>query len=1825
MIVGVVTAFPGTPLGTIRESSSSWGSPRSTENPASLPTCKGDGMLLVSDSCASDTPPKEGAPMHREQRGEGAVQLSFSHEAHKKEEQEACGSLHSPADSVSEVAESIAILSQAGLSGSVSPVSVISEVISEAGSAVQAVSPVNAFASDDAQSAAYLTSSEPSRASSFTAQAPSRVPSPASGAPGDANVPSVTYWASGHADAPGTAPAHVDVTHQQQHQQQQHQQQQQQDPSTVHLPQLLSELCKSELVASALHSAAMQPPAEATAAVPDPVLGASPARGAYDPERYKPYTPPAAADAALETQTQPPAAQPVSTQPHLLSERAGVPISEHQHDAHALPVSPQSQTQLVGHSPKQAALLRLRSLTVRHSQTVKATSTSQAPQLLAEATPKPATHPSNTIVNCLEAITRPPNTLSADQQDTHTATHDSTAKLEVLSAVGNPKASSQQNRSTAGGNSQALCEQQVNPTTAEGDGTICHHLPGLVSPRRSTSVAKLRSQSLAKQRMDPRFVSLRRLPLVPIPAAGTDGSQQLIHELPGCHASDLKEAEDVGTAVRPQNPDEQSDHGQGDKPCRQPIAESAAGSVTTQEAGDAGATFKQQCSTTHSVATARVADRADSQQPCPSHEAAAIDLADIHVVVNTDCLAPTSAVAAPEMPTSGVTAPGDTTTPWEPPAISQTTPSAETLSPVLSRQPGTDIAPESTHQLPTSSSRAGHSGSIRLSSKCDSSPLLAHHTRDLRSACFHHADDSSMQKKALRQSDSSNSAVAVSIRATGMAASLSLQVQELSAQDSPAENAAGVARDSTAEKAAEVTHAAAVRAGAPEDDATHDLQAGLFPATADGEGPVEPNVHTSNPSQPGRAAAANCSKEEEDSPGQQPTAAPVESTCFIHDAVQEDRAVPSSPKEDSPKAVSSSPGKRGLMGRLEGGLRSWLGRGSKQLASKDHAAAQAQPASPHGDFSASKHSSSQLPVALSASTAADSAGSKQVGGKDDRQPGATKQDAEAASDLGVSDGSSQAFGGNLRVSGANLGVSGANSAAPGTNSGVAGSNSKVPGANSGMPGANSGVPGTNPWVAGANVGMAGVDSGVPGAKSGFPGANSRHSEQSRAQHSSHAQNPSAGHSGQHVPRVKKYALARLKSINCNRQLTSLSTTRLHSLRNTQGLPSLSHASPQKQSIPKSITRGSPMQAYANPAFHPSFVSRIPKPAPRQPRQAKNAQPFSPAGEGQQPLQELPSTSQMQPAVLPHALPAGFETRRLSQEAQQAQHGAGQADRNLLTLRPAVSQIASVSTTQQQREQDDSTVQLFQRPGHEVVSVVWEESHDRLHESRQHADHAAASSAGHAVHAGPAGHAEMGSLQGVRDAEGQQAPDFADMCRRLGAVIEGARVRHRLRQPACKALCNEILQMQQAMIDPKSTQNVAESSDLHRQLMQQLRIRRIQLGELLASALPVPQALPITRPLPITPSGVTPQPPPPATLPAPHLPSFSSAQAGPSTDGPPRADANAPSLVPSAGASTSGLDHAQRQGQMPGECPSALCEAGPSGRSALKGVGIRRREEEGAAGEIPVEKAKQAVAAAARGMIGTDHSILQAVSAAAQKQLQEVQQQLSQGFIDSPRAVRLKGAPQQAPILARAASNSPRATTDSPRAGGLSTPSPFSSSRDAGGAQTAPESTTGAEGSCDRKPFLRRRSRHVPVSQRLNWSEVKPRTQCRLEPSYIPVTKTVHHRSSSDKAADQDAASPKSPTEKVHSRKAWGSNQPNPRRRPGPSPKPSLFQPADYQSPYAATPSSTSGKRQRGRTSDSVAGQPDSVSASSNVTPGPLDDILGQVTDLLSQVNDILGR
>ena len=93
---------------------------------------------------------------------------------------------------------------------------------------------------------------------------------------------------------------------------------------------------------------------------------------------------------------------------------------------------------------------------------------------------------------------------------------------------------------------------------------------------------------------------------------------------------------------------------------------------------------------------------------------------------------------------------------------------------------------------------------------------------------------------------------------------------------------------------------------------------------------------------------------------------------------------------------------------------------------------------------------------------------------------------------------------------------------------------------------------------------------------------------------------------------------------------------------------------------------------------------------------------------------------------------------------------------------------------------------------------------------------------------------------------------------------------------------------------------------------------------------------------------------------------------------------------------------------------------------------------------------------------------------------------------------------------------------------------------------------------------------------------------------------------------------------VWCRKAWGSNQPDPRTRTGPQTTQSPFQfTAAYQSPYAASPSASNNLQSRkGQNTDRDQNCSKTGTAAA---PGPLDDILGQVTDLLSQVNDILGR
>ncbi len=79
----------------------------------------------------------------------------------------------------------------------------------------------------------------------------------------------------------------------------------------------------------------------------------------------------------------------------------------------------------------------------------------------------------------------------------------------------------------------------------------------------------------------------------------------------------------------------------------------------------------------------------------------------------------------------------------------------------------------------------------------------------------------------------------------------------------------------------------------------------------------------------------------------------------------------------------------------------------------------------------------------------------------------------------------------------------------------------------------------------------------------------------------------------------------------------------------------------------------------------------------------------------------------------------------------------------------------------------------------------------------------------------------------------------------------------------------------------------------------------------------------------------------------------------------------------------------------------------------------------------------------------------------------------------------------------------RAASDSP-VDELTTPSPFSGSRDDQGAHTAPQGRAAEEGSSEKKPFLRRRPRHMPVSQRCCCSFTKSFTcncQCCMQFPY----------------------------------------------------------------------------------------------------------------------------
>ena len=868
-------------------------------------------------------------------------------------------------------------------------------------------------ASDDAHSAAHLTSSEPSRASSFTSPAPTQVPSTSAGIPVSATasdaVPNDASLVLGKANAPTAVAQQFAVASYQQ---------QLQPSATQLLPSVSSQQAQSEASNSLLHgpilqwpggaaahSLAMQLPEEAPAHSPapqlpeeaglaDPVHGDSPARNEYDPERYRPkaFSTEAAHSIATQhehqndAQAQPFDAQPLSTQlsadthapsnePPLASveghqgqtfesqNQTQLTQSQSQTETDA---QTRSQTQLVGQSPKQAALHRLRSLTVKQSQTIKAFSTSEAPLLPLQATPKLTTHPSISATHPSNLAPHPsamapasavmaqleppaalgkaklgPNSVIEGQVQALSQQHDGLLQGKHRAAGAfQPVAEGQTGHDAEAQRAEAafghLIERQMSrevegkvsskPTIGEGTKATQQQL---LSPRRSTSVAKLRSQSLAKHLQDPRYVSMRRLPLVPITGPGTDASQQSIPGSAGRHVTP-EGTEDATGDFRRSSLAAKSLTEQLDKPPRQAVAESGGchltppvtPHVTLPEAEQARRASKS-CSPTAGAELA--ADRADTGQPCPTDkEAAAVDLADINVVLDTEC-----STRSPALESTVPKDPQADPSLGPPPPLHLVARSAESLGSQLCSHPATVEPPHQPHQ---SSSRAESTSPPSMRGSSDSSHGLDHHPHtqqhSLSSACFHHADHSSMVENTKGQSSSGDCAVALYIRSSGTGATVSLKVQELSAQDS------------LAESSADITHPVVSSASKEGADAAMAVsQTGLFPAAAEGQG--QAGARPASSSLMCQAVVADdCRREEEDSIVQQATVLTEgqDSSATSPEATvkREPRADSSSPGENEQRAVSSSPRRRGspgqgLLGRLEGGLRSWLGRGSKQM------------------------------------------------------------------------------------------------------------------------------------------------------------------------------------------------------------------------------------------------------------------------------------------------------------------------------------------------------------------------------------------------------------------------------------------------------------------------------------------------------------------------------------------------------------------------------------------------------------------------------------------------------------------------------------------------------------------------------------------------------------------------------------------------------------------------------------------------------------------------------------------------------------------------------
>lgn len=192
-----------------------------------------------------------------------------------------------------------------------------------------------------------------------------------------------------------------------------------------------------------------------------------------------------------------------------------------------------------------------------------------------------------------------------------------------------------------------------------------------------------------------------------------------------------------------------------------------------------------------------------------------------------------------------------------------------------------------------------------------------------------------------------------------------------------------------------------------------------------------------------------------------------------------------------------------------------------------------------------------------------------------------------------------------------------------------------------------------------------------------------------------------------------------------------------------------------QTPPK--TDGTPsMLAYLNPAFNPSFISRIPKPAPLQ-----------------APLQELSSTSQMQPAQHHHALYAVHALPAASQTFKDGPSSGGQPDcrpggSSLLGMsdaQPPCSDPQALSHPQQLTVPSDH---VFSQPGHAVASVV-------CTEDAQQPDQ-------FVIDQTSSLHAWTDQQLGLH-ADAESDTDFGVTCQRLVAIIEVQSL-----ASLCPALC-----------------------------------------------------------------------------------------------------------------------------------------------------------------------------------------------------------------------------------------------------------------------------------------------------------------------------------------------------------------------------------------------------------------------------------------------------